>query len=348
MVELASIGSVAGGLTPQVGTPYGDGRAAEMYHIEEHAATTLKSSAIDMTLKAVRSVVVRLVVLVCGLTSSLGCGPTDSASPVATPAVELNRTRVPLGGPVEMTYRFTVADDVLGFTDDYRVFVHFLDADGELMFEDDHAPAVPTTSWRPGQQITYERRMIVPVYPYVGEVTIAIGLYSVEMGDRLPLAGESLGQRAYRVATLEMAPQSESGFLVFEHGWHQAESGLEEPARTWQWTTGQATIAFRNPRVDSTLNLEVEGRPELFDVPQVLTLTINDIVIETLELGAGEPTYHIIPMPAASLGDADDVVLALNVDQTFVPSEVIGGQNADQRELGVQVFYTFFDHNSSP
>ena len=299
-----------------------------------------------MMLHSARSVVFRLVALVCGLTSFLGvvgCGPTDSAVPVATAAVGLNRSRVPLGGPLEMNYRFTVVQDAPGFTDDYRVFVHFLDADGDLMFTDDHAPTVPTTSWQPGQEVTYQRRMIVPVYPYIGEVTIALGLYSVERGDRLPLAAEHLGQRAYRVATMEMAPQSESGFLVFEDGWYQAESAHED-ARGWQWTTGQATIAFRNPQVDSTFYLEVDGRPELFDVPQVLTLTIGDTVVETIELSAEEPTYHTIPVPAASLGAADAVVLTLTVDQTFVPSEATDGQS-DDRELGVQVFYAFFDHN---
>ena len=180
---------------------------------------------------------------------AVGCGRTDSAAPIATAAVGLNRTRVPLGGPLEMTYRFTVAEDAPAFTDDYRVFVHFLDADGKRMFDDgkrmfddDHQPAVPTTSWEPGQQITYERRMIVPVYPYIGVATIAIGLYSEDVGDRLPLAGESMGQRAYRVATMEMAPQSESGFLVFEDGWYQAEWVPDVPDREWQW------LAPRSPR----------------------------------------------------------------------------------------------------
>ena len=291
---------------------------------------------------------VRIALLVCCLTASfgaVGCGPTDSASPVATPAVGLNRTRVPLGGPLEMTYRFTVAADAPGFTGDYRVFVHFLDADGELMFSDDHAPPTPTMSWRPGQVITYERRTIVPVYPYIGEVTVAIGLYSPVMGDRLPLAGEHLGQRAYRVATMEMAPQSESGFLVFEDGWHMAESVPEEPDREWQWTTGRATILFRNPGADSTLHLEVDGRPELFDVPQTLILAIDDTVIETIEMESGEPAYHVIPVPAASFGAADTVALTLIVDPTFVPSVVTDGENPDERELGVQVFYVFLDQH---
>ena len=279
------------------------------------------------------------------LTSATGCGLADTASPVATPAMGLSRARVPLGGPLELTYRFTVAQDVGPLDGDYVVFVHFLDTDGELMFTDDHRPPQPTTEWRPGQEISYERRMVVPVYPYIGEVTVALGLYSPTAGDRLPLAGEHLGQRTYAVATLEMAPQSESGFLRYVDGWHAAESVPEAPDREWRWTTGEATISFRNPRTDSILYLEIDGRPELFEEPQVLTLSVGDTVIETIELGATEPTYPVVAVPAASLGDDDSVTLTLTVDPPFVPSEVTNGAIADGRELGMQVFYAFLEEN---
>ena len=284
--------------------------------------------------------------LICCVTVSLGvvgCGQAGSASPVATPAVGLNRTRVPLGGPLDMTYRFTVAEDAPELTDDYRVFVHFLDVDGQLMFSDDHQPATPASSWRPGQVINYSRRTIVPVYPYIGEVTVAIGLYSRVMGDRLPLAGDHLGQREYRVATMEMAPMSESGFLVFEDGWHQVESVPEDSEREWQWTTDRATISFRNPRADSTLYLEVAGRSELLGAPQILTLAIDDTVIQTLEMSPTQPDFHVISVPAASFGVDDAVILTLNVDPTFVPALVTDGENPDDRELGVQVFYAFLE-----
>ena len=279
------------------------------------------------------------------LASLTGCGLADTASPVATPAVGLNRARVPLGGPLELTYRFTVAPDAGLFADDYLVFVHFLDADGDLMFTDDHAPPQSTSSWQPGQEISYDRRMVVPVYPYIGEVTMALGLYSPTAGDRLPLAGEHLGQRSYEVATLEMAPQSESGFLMYEDGWHAAESVPEEPDREWRWTTGQATISFRNPQTDSTLHLEVDGRPELFESPQILTLSIGDTPIETIELGSAEPSYHVVPVSGASLGGADTASLTLTVAPSFVPSEVTNGTNTDGRELGMQVFYAFLEEN---
>ena len=277
------------------------------------------------------------------MAGAASCGLADTASSVATPSVGLNRDRVPLGGPLDLTYRFTVAQDAAPLETDYVVFVHFLDADGELMFTDDHEPPQATSSWHPGQEISYDRRMIVPVYPYIGEVTVAVGLYSPTAGDRVPMAGEHLGQRAYAVATLRMAPQSESGFLMYEDGWHAAESVPEAPAREWRWTTGQSTISFRNPRSDSTLYLEVAGRPELFESSQMLTLSVGDTLIDTIGLESIEPSFHVVPIPAASLGDADSVTLTLTVDPPFVPSEVTDGANSDSRELGMQLFYAFLE-----
>ena len=279
------------------------------------------------------------------MAGAAGCGLADTASPVATPAVGLNRARVPLGGPLDLTYRFTVAQDAEPLDSDYVVFVHFLDADGDLMFTDDHDPPQATSAWQAGQEISYDRRMIVPVYPYIGEVTVAVGLYSPTAGDRVPMAGEHLGQRAYAVATLQMAPQSESGFLMYEDGWHAAESVPEAPDREWRWTTGQSTISFRNPRSDSTLYLEVDGRPELFEEPQVLTLSVGDAIIDTIGLEAIEPSYHVVPIPAASMGTDDSVTLTLTVDPSFVPSEITDGANGDGRELGMQVFYAFLEEN---
>ena len=55
------------------------------------------------------------------------------------------------------------------------------------------------------------------------------------------------------------------------------------------------------------------------------------------------PTHHTVSVPAASLGDVGTVELTLNVDQTFVPSIATNGENPDERELGVQVFYAFLE-----
>ena len=60
--------------------------------------------------------------------------------PVATPSFSVKQTRVPLGSPVEVTYKFVVEKNAPPITENFRVFVHFLDADNERMWTDDHDP----------------------------------------------------------------------------------------------------------------------------------------------------------------------------------------------------------------
>src|SRR3954471_7729115 len=83
-----------------------------------------------------------LLAVACG-------GSKDNAPESGAITVQVARPRVALGSPVDLTYRFTLAPDApsLGAR---KVFVHFLDADDEQMWPDDHDPPNPTTSWKPG------------------------------------------------------------------------------------------------------------------------------------------------------------------------------------------------------
>ena len=278
------------------------------------------------------------ILFTVGLSSA--CSPVNTGPAVATPMLDLNRSSVPLGGPLEMTYRFTASPESSTVTEPYRVFVHFLDADGETMFTDDHDPPVATTDWRPGEMVTYERRMFIPMYPYLGETSIVIGLYSPETGDRLALDGDMVSRNDYAVATIELVPQGESSFLMFEDGWHPPEVDGD---REWRWTTSVATIAFRNPRRDSTLYFELEGRPGLFESPQRVDLVIGDRTIDSFLLEDSSATFHSVTVSADDFGDDDTAELALHVDQTFIPAEQPGSGGGDQRQLGVRVFYAFLE-----
>ena len=92
----------------------------------------------------------------------VGCGEAeDTTPPVAGMQVSLSRPKVALGSPVEVTYKFTVAPNAPALGQ-RRVFVHFLDADDELMWTDDHDPPTPTVEWKPGQTVEYTRSMFVP------------------------------------------------------------------------------------------------------------------------------------------------------------------------------------------
>ena len=265
----------------------------------------------------------------------------ESLPPVATATLGLSRSSVPLGGPLELNIRFDVMPDAAGVPEDYRVLIHFLDGNEELLWTEDHDPPEPTSTWEPGQTITYRRRITVPMYPYIGEAIVAVGLYSPATGTRLPLAGDDLGQQSYRVATVILEPQPESSFLVYDDGWHPAEFG-PDGRNTWRWTTGRSVITFRNPRTDVALVLELEGRPDLFETPQRVALVIDRRTLHEFVLDAGEPLFVEPELEAADLGTADTVRLELHVDQTFTPAE-LGGDPKDTRELGARVSYAFLE-----
>ncbi len=271
-----------------------------------------------------------------------GCSkPEDTTPPVGTIQVSLSRPKVALGSPVEVTYKFTLAQDApkLGGR---RVFVHFLDADEELMWTDDHEPPTPTSDWKPGQTIEYTRSMFIPSYPYVGAAKVAAGMYSPANNERLKFSNDDRGDRSYKVVDFELLPQTENIFVIFKDGWHPAEVVTEGAGRTeWQWTKKDATIAFRNPKRDVTLVLQVDNPASGPNSAQQVTVQIGDQVITTIPLSPSASPVVKFPITAAQLGTVDMVEMKFTADKTFVPALESSMKSGDPRELGARFFHVF-------
>ncbi len=273
--------------------------------------------------------------------AAVGCHKSQVEPPVATPVVTLNHTRIPLGSPLEITYEFRVAPNAPPFTEDYRVFVHFVDNDDELMWTDDHYPPTPTREWKPGRTIKYNRLLFVPVYPYVGQASVEIGLYGKD-GKRLPLAAPERKRRAYRVVQFEVAPQTESIYLTYKDGWHLAEMAPDNATNEWHWTKKEASFSFKNPKRNSIFYLDYGGQPKIMTEPQTVTVSLGSTVLDTFTIGrSGE--LRRIPISVAQLGPNDQVELKLSVDKTFVPATLPTGSQADRRDLGLCVYHAFVE-----
>ncbi len=222
------------------------------------------------------------------------------------------------------------------------MFVHFLDANDEMMWTDDHDPPTPTTDWKAGQTVEYTRTMFVGRYPYVGAAKVVAGLYSPETNERVKFSGEDRGDRSYKVADFELLPQTENIFLIFKDGWHQTEVVAEGSQRTeWQWTKKEATVAFRNPRRDVTLYLQADNPASGANAAQQMEVRIGDQVLGVAPLSSGPAVVRKIPISADQFGAADMVELRFVVDKTFVPALEPGGSTGDTRELGARVFHAF-------
>jgi hypothetical protein len=264
------------------------------------------------------------------------------APPVATPTVTLSRTQVPIGSPLDITYRFVVAPDA-HFTQDYRVMVHVLDSDEEMMWTDDHDPPTPTREWKPGQTIEYSRTVFVPAYPYVGQATIQIGLYSTADRSRLPLAGPSSGQRAYTVAHMEIEPQTTNLAVVFKEGWHTVEVAPHDPAVEWQWTKKDAALEFRNPKKECLVYVDADNPGDVFDQPQQVQVSVGGAAVDRFTIPARQRVLRKIRLTSAQLGATDPVEMQIEVDKTFVPALVPGSSDKDPRELGIRVFHVYVE-----
>ncbi len=275
------------------------------------------------------------------LCAAISCASGDDTGPaVASVEAAVSRPRVALGSPMEVTYRFHVAPDAAPLGE-RRVFAHFVDADEELMWTDDHEPPTPTRGWKPGQTVEYTRTVFVPIYPYVGAAKLIVGLYDTATKERLKLSQADRGDRSYQVADFELLPQTENVFLIYKDGWHPAEVAPDSPGTEWQWTKKEATLSFRNPRKDAILFLQLDNPGKAATAATQVEVRIGDLPISTVPVSSADAPVRKIPLSTAQLGSGDMVEVRLSADRTFVPALEPGLKSNDTRELGVRVFHAF-------
>jgi hypothetical protein len=258
------------------------------------------------------------------------------------PSIELNRERAPLGSALEITYTWTLGPDAKPLGQDYRAMVHFLDSHEVILFDDDHMPVPPPSTWEPGKTYTYHRTRFVPVYPYVGEVEVRMGLYPYPgRGERVALEGDDRGFREYKVATMELLPQTENIFLVYKEGWHNPETHPENPAIERTWTKKEALVSFKNPKTDVIIYLEADTCVKCFPSTPELTVSVGKGV--GLHMAIEEPQVFLkkIRVKAEDLGEDEWVDLRIAMNQSFVPNQLDPPLNNDDRELGLNVYHLY-------
>jgi len=280
------------------------------------------------------------VILALGGAFAAGCSNDDpKAPPMATPSVTITPSKVPLGYPIEVTYKFVVAGDAK-FAKDYRVMVHFISQDDAVLYMDDHEPPVPTSSWKPGQTIEYKRQFFTPVYPYVGDATIEVGLYCKGCELRAPLAGTDVGHRSYKAAQFTLLPQSEGVNILYKAGWYESEGSDTAGEGSWHWMKRNATLNVKNPKKDSVFYLKAGNPGGIFKEPQQVTVSLEGgAPLDQFTVASTDKSglLRSIPISAAAWGSHDTVELHLSVDKTFVPNQ-LSPSFVDPRELGVRVF----------
>lgn len=258
------------------------------------------------------------------------------------PSIKVNRTKAALGSALEITYTWTVEPGAKKLDQNYWALVHFLDNHEVMLFSDDHPPVPPPSTWEPGKTYSYTRTRFVPVYPYVGDVEVRMGLYPYPgRGERPALKGEDSGFREYKVARLELLPQTENIFLVYKEGWHNPETNPENPAVERTWTKKEALVSFKNPRRDVIVYLEGDTCVKCFTQTPELTVSIGNNVGARIPIEGPEVLLKKIRVKAADLGNEEWTDIRLSMNQSFVPKNLNPPMNNDDRELGFNVYHLY-------
>jgi len=268
-------------------------------------------------------------------------------NPIA-PSIKVNRIKAPLGSALEITYTWTLDANARKLDKDYRALVHFLDNHEVMLFEDDHDPVPPSSAWEPGKSYSYTRTRFIPVYPYVGDLEVRMGLYPHPgRGERPVLKGEDKGFREYKVATLELLPQTENIFTVFKEGWHNPEMQPENPSIERSWTKKEALVSFKNPnfnkdqKTDVIVYLQGDTCVKCFPRTPELTVTVGNNVGLRFSIESPEVFLKKIRVKAGDLGSDEWTDVRLSMNQSFVPKNLKPPLNSDDRELGLLVYHLY-------
>src|SRR5204863_7689945 len=144
--------------------------------------------------------------------------------------------------------------------------------------------------------------------------TLQIGLHSPQNQKRQTLGVQYLSHPTYIACSITLQPQTENIYVVFKDGWHPAEVAEHNAAVEWQWTKRVGTLAFKNPKKDCVLYLDVDHPAGVFPDSQHVDVTVNGQSVKQLDLAAGVRTLEKIPVTAAQFGSGDTVEVPLSVD----------------------------------
>jgi hypothetical protein len=78
-------------------------------------------------------------------------------------------------------------------TKDYTTFIHLVDGQGNIQAQADGQPLggdYPTSLWGAGELIRDEPKLALPENALPGHYRLLVGMYLLDTGQRLPVAGD--------------------------------------------------------------------------------------------------------------------------------------------------------------
>jgi hypothetical protein len=276
-----------------------------------------------------------LVLAVC----LVGC---RQDSPVRGIEVEVSFSDTPLTDKLytDIQYTWRMKKNFKKIDQNLAAFVHFWHG-SNLIFHDNHRPEIPVSTWEPGQEYSYTRRIYIPLFIDAGDpefkgketLKLSIGLSFPE--DK---AGKPL-KKVYEKKLKVFPPPADTPEIIYDGGWFDFEIDPESYLKRWRWTAREARCIVDNPHRDALLVIK-GGVEKVVLKDQKVVFRINDLILEEFIPGKDhfEKFYRI---DKDMLGEKEKFSLIISTDKTFIPARV-NPATEDERELGVKVSFIYF------
>ncbi|HTL18330.1 MAG TPA: DUF5696 domain-containing protein [Patescibacteria group bacterium] len=99
-----------------------------------------------------------------------------------------------------VTYKWIVDEPI---SESWRIFVHFVDASGNIKFQNDQQPSPPTSEWKTGEVLQGPFTVTIPE-GLSGDFEVRMGLFHPENGQRALLQGRRNRDRSYAVGKIAL------------------------------------------------------------------------------------------------------------------------------------------------
>src|SRR5262245_11120473 len=148
--------------------------------------------------------------------------PLDAAIKLELPKDLISDRLTPLQYTIELGPGFQAPDCEL------TTFVHFVGPDGKKLFQDDHAPSSPSSTWKAGQTIREARLIVPPLQEKATPIDAVAGLWCVDQAQQpFSLTGTPWkpGEYRYKIASATLQPyvRPVSDEQVAYEGWYGEE-----------------------------------------------------------------------------------------------------------------------------
>lgn len=285
-----------------------------------------------------------LAALLLAALATAACGGEDVSRTVdASVSLDLPES-MPVGAPFDIGYTWTPNEGFEPPAEDYKVFVHFVDPDGNIVAQDDHFPPQPTSQWSEGKPLTYRHWLYPDPDLRPDYFDVYVGLYDGESMEQVATMHEGTFENRPQVHSIAVRADDQGGVPVYVEGFEEREFSLttaDPYLREWQWMRQRGVVAFGNPQGPATLHLRALSPVDFFESrTQRVTIRAGDQEIASFEATDSSPYLMRFEVPGEGLGDGSWVDFTIEVDQVFVPAQVQEGSD-DIRELGLQVYWMY-------